>query len=359
MKWGFKRMMIYRKKALLMKMRIRIPALCILFVFHPFMGFPQTQDRKSATFSISVNLVKVPISIFDESGRMITDLKSENFRVWEDRTLQQIRSFGLDTNPASIVMLLDTSMSEEKDKGKIRDAAREFTKALSPGDRVSVITFDDQVRLLMDWTDDMKKVRKKLGDLNPGFRTALYDAMYLAANEQLKDIEGRKAIILLTDCLNNFSRIGFQDASLEIIRSQASLYVVSKTVLMRKEARKNRNVNILDDIYRRMFGEDQNYIDEFFKKKETEMADLAEKTGGRCFFPEDYGQVKHNYAEIAREMKSVHFLTYVSSQELPPDSYHAITVEYLKPFSKINYRKGYYYLPGKPQHPQILEPAFK
>jgi Ca-activated chloride channel family protein len=339
-------------------MRIHILTLFIFFAFSPCAGLSETQDKASAPFSVSVNLVKVPISIFNEKGQMITDLRKEDMRVWEDQSLQQIRSFGIDSMPVSVVMLLDTSTSGKKERNKIRDAAREFTRSLSPGDRVSLITFDDQVRLLLDWTEDMNKVRKKLGKLESGLRTALYDAMYLAADEQLKDIEGRKAIILLTDCLNNQSLVGFQEASLKIVQSQASLYVVSKTALVRRDAKKERRVIMLNDIYKKLFGEDENYIDQFFNRKETEMADLVDKTGGRCFFPEDYDQIKDNYSEIAREMKTKYFLTYVSNQDLPPDSFHEISIEYLKPFSKINYRKGYYYLPENPQQPEILRPSF-
>ena len=339
-------------------MRIYILTLFIFFAFRPCAGLSETQDKTSTPFSVSVNLVKVPISIFNEKGQMITDLRKEDVRVWEDQSLQQIRSFGVDSMPVSVVMLLDTSKSGKRERNKIRDAAIEFTRSLSPGDQVSLITFDDQVRLLLDWTQDMNKVRKKLGQLQSGLRTALYDAMYLAADEQLKNMEGRKVIILLTDCLNNQSLVGFQEASLKIVQSQASLYVVSKTSMVRKDAKKEHRVIMLNNIYKKLFGQDENYIDEFFNRMETEMADLADKTGGRCFFPEDYDQIKDNYSDIAMEMKTKYFLTYVSNQDLPPDSFHEISIEYLKPFSKINYRKGYYYLPVKLHQTGILRPSF-
>jgi hypothetical protein len=102
---------------------------------------------------------------------------------------------------------------------------------------------------------------------------------------------------------------------------------------------------MLTDIYRRLFGDDENYIDEFFKRRETEMTELAERTGGRCFFPADYGQIKGVYAEVARELKSKYYLTYVSNQKLLPNSYHRISIEYLAPSSRIIYRKGYYHEP--------------
>jgi Ca-activated chloride channel family protein len=320
-------------------------ALTLLLLSFSTVSRPEAQDTRTSDFSVSVNLVKVPISVFDGQGNIVTSLRSTDFRVWEDQSPQEIRSFGLDTNSVSVVLLLDTSMSEKSELKKIKEAAEGFVDALTPGDRVSLITFDDEVNQLLNWTDNMKQVKKTLGKIRPGLRTALYDAMYIAAKDQLEGIDGRKAIILLTDCLNNQSSINFSDAALTIVQSQASLYVVSKTVMVREQARNQRRVVMLTDIYKRLFGSDENYIDEFFNKREAEMTDLAEQTGGRCFFPTDYDQIKHVYTEVARELKSKYFLTYVSNQRLAPNTYHRISIEYLEPASKVIYRKGYYFEP--------------
>jgi len=72
---------------------------------------------------------------------------------------------------------------------------------------------------------------------------------------------------------------------------------------------------------------------------------LSEKTGGRCFFLKDYRDLTDIYTQVARELKSKYYLTYVSNQALLPDSYHGISIEYLEPASKVVYRKGYYYQP--------------
>jgi len=310
---------------------------------------PQAPERQNpATFSVSVNLIKVPISVFDVNGAMVHDLRRADFVIYEDRVEQQIRSFGVDRNPVSVVLLLDTSATVEKELKKIKEAAEAFAMALSKEDRISVIAFADEAVRVLDWTDNEKLVRKAVQKLQPGWRTALYDAMFMAADEQLRGIEGRKAIILLTDMLNNQSSVGFHDAALSIVQSQASLYVVSKTIMVREAAKKQRRVIWLSGIYRRMFG-DENYIDEFFRKRETEMKDLAEKTGGRCFFPTDYDQIPGAYKEVAEELKSKYYLTYVSNQTQPPNSYHSITVDYLLPASKVTYRRGYYFEP-RPIH---------
>jgi Ca-activated chloride channel homolog len=322
-----------------------MPALSILFILLAAQSRPAVQDSNTPIISVSVNLVKVPVSVFDSQGNLVSNLRREDFRIWEDQAPQQIRNFGIDMNPVSVVLLLDTSMSSKTELRSIKQAATEFADALAPEDRISIIGFDDDVYRALDWTDDMKKVRKALGRLRSGGRTALYDAMYFAAYDQLKEIDGRKAIILLTDCLNNESSTSFHKASLTIVQSQASLYVVSKIALVMEQARNERRVLMISDMLKRLYGDSEDYIGEFFKKKEMEMVELSEKTGGRCFFLTDYDQLKNIYVEVARELKSKYYLTYVSNQRLEPNSYHRIAIEYLEPTSKIIYRKGYYYKP--------------
>jgi Ca-activated chloride channel homolog len=331
-------------------MWLKILASAVLLSFFAAQSRPALpQDKNAAVISVSVNLVKIPISVFDGEGNLVPNLRGEDFRIWEDQAPQHIRSFGLDVNPVSVVLLLDTSLSGKTELKKIKEAATEFAEALSPEDRISIIGFDDEVYRALDWTNELKKVRKALGKLRSGGRTALYDAMYVAASDQLKGIDGRKAIILLTDCLNNQSSVGFHDASLAIVQSQASLYVVSETATVREQATHERRVVMIADILKRMFGNDEDYIGEFFSKRESEMSELSEKTGGRCFFATDYDHLKNIYSEVARELKSKYYLTYVSSQMLLPNSYHRISLEYLEPSSKIIYRKGYYYQP-QPVH---------
>ena len=334
-----------REIATIKPMYIRWIASAVLFLLVAAQSRPATQDTNIPTISVSVNLVKVPFSVFDLKGNLVSDLRREDFQVWEDQAPQQIRSFGLDMNPVSVVLMLDTSMSEKSEMKKIKAAAEDFAEALSGDDRISVIAFDDEVYRALDWTNDTGKVRKALGKLHSGVRTALYDAMYYAANEQFKEIEGRKAIILLTDCVNNQSSVSFRDVSLSIVQSQASLYVVSKTAIVKEQAKRERRVIMISDILKRLFGNDEDYIDEFFRKREGEMSDLAEKTGGRCFFLTDYRYLKDIYAEVARELKSKYYMTYVSNQVLLPDSYHGISIEYMEPATKVVYRKGYYHQP--------------
>ena len=322
-------------------------ALAAVLAALPIAGQEATDGKRhqvGTTFAVAVNLIKVPVSVFNEKGAPLPDLHAGDFRIYEDGVPQEVRNCGIDRAPVSLVLVIDTSATVEKELKKIKQAAREFVSALAPEDRIAVIAFSDEAVRVLDWTPNGRAVHKVLRELESGVRTALYDAMFMAADELLRGIEGRKAVILLTDGLNNQSRVSFERAAKAIVQSQASCYVVSKTAMVRKDAMKQRRVVWLNSVYRRMFG-DSNYIEEFFKKREAEMIELAERTGGRCLFPADYDQIGSAYGEIARELKSKYYLTYVSNQQMAADSYHRITVEYLPPAGRLVYRQGYYHQP--------------
>jgi Ca-activated chloride channel family protein len=332
--------------------RMRIVRMVLLAGCVCIWAYSQAQDQpRVPTFSVSVDLVKVPITVFGLNGAPVQNLDRNDFRIYEDGERQQIRNFNIDKNPASVVLLLDSSSTVAKEWKQIKEAAEGFSEALTKGDRISVITFSDDVQLVLNWSEDTRQVRKSLNKVQLGLRTNLYDAMLEAAQDQLKDIEGRKAIILLTDFLNNQSLVGYQEAAQAIVQSQATLYIVSKTMMVREAARTQRRVVILNDIYQRLFG-DVDYIDEFFTKKEAQMTELAEKTGGRCYFPISYNQIRDVYKQVAQELRNQYYLTYVSESAKARNSFHRITVEYLPPSSKLIYRKGYYFKPDPVFNPR-------
>jgi Ca-activated chloride channel family protein len=324
-----------------------------LALFYPAVA---QSDADTAYFSATTNLVKVPISVFDEGGLMAGELRKEDFRLWENQTQQEIRSLGVDASSISVLLVLDTSPSSRSELARMKTAALTMAQRLGRNDRVSIITFDENVNLILDWTTDTGRVRRALNGVRSGLRTALYDAMYLAATEQMRGVEGPQAIVLLTDGLNNHSRVNFEEAAHAIAKSQASFYLVSQTAMVREQARQVRRVIIVEDIYKQMFGVELNYVDDFFDKREKAMAELAESTGGRAFFPQDYNSIRNVYAEIARELRNKYYLTYVSNQPLTPDTWQRITVEYLRPASEVLYRRGYYYQPEIPR--RAFGPAF-
>jgi VWFA-related protein len=168
------------------------------------------------TVKIETNLVTVPVIVSDHSDKYIADLKQEEFTVYEDGVKQEISFFETVTTPFHVVLLLDTSASTQEKLGQIQQAAIAFTTQLQTADRVKVISFDDQIRDLCDFTSDRAVLQWAIRDTRPGHGTKLYDAMRAGLNA-LQRIKGRKAIVIFTDGVDSFSDRETYDRNVRMI----------------------------------------------------------------------------------------------------------------------------------------------
>ena len=150
------------------------------------------------TIKIDTNLVTVPVIAVDANGMYIGDLRQEEFTLTEDGVAQQIAFFGKVSMPFHVVLMLDTSSSTQDKLRLIQQAAFTFVQQLQPGDRVKVISFDDQVRDLNEFTNNRETVRAAIDGTKSGSGTKVYDAMELALNT-IRRIQGRKAIVMFSD----------------------------------------------------------------------------------------------------------------------------------------------------------------
>src|SRR5205085_7738215 len=156
------------------------------------------------TIKVETNLVTVPVVVSDRSDKYIPDLKQEDFTLFQDGMKQEISFFETVTAPFNVVLMLDTSASTQEKLSQIQRAAIEFTEQLQREDRVKVISFDDQVRDLCDFTSDRSVIQWAIRATRPGQGTKLYDAMRTSLNA-LQRIKGRKAIVIFTDGVDSFS----------------------------------------------------------------------------------------------------------------------------------------------------------
>ena len=157
------------------------------------------------TVTVDTNLVKLPVVANDRGGRYVPDLKAEDFNVSEDGAEQKVAFFATVTEPFNVVLMLDTSASTTVEKlRQVQDAAVAFTEQLRPGDRVKVISFDDELRALSDFTGDRAALAAAIRSTRAGKGTRLYDA-FDRAYHALRRIKGRKAVVMLTDGLDSYS----------------------------------------------------------------------------------------------------------------------------------------------------------
>lgn len=147
---------------------------------------------------LSASLVQVPAIVTDRSGKFVSDLSRDEFTVSEDGKRQEISVFGALRQPFNAVLLLDTSNSAQDRLRAIQGAAVDFTKQLRPGDRMMVISFDNEIRQLTNFSEDRQELQDAIRGTESGFGKLLYEAVAKAL-EQLKNVEGRRAVILFSD----------------------------------------------------------------------------------------------------------------------------------------------------------------
>jgi Mg-chelatase subunit ChlD len=150
------------------------------------------------TLKTDTDLVTVPVTATNAGGLYITDLRKEDFTISEDGVTQEIAVFGKVAAPFHVVLMLDTSSSTQDKLRLIQQAAIAFVQELQPADRVKVISFDDQVKDLNEFTNNRDLLRRSIEGTRSGQGTKVYDAVELALNT-IRKIRGRKAIVIFTD----------------------------------------------------------------------------------------------------------------------------------------------------------------
>ena len=182
------------------------------------------QDQE--TLKIDTNLVTVPVIASSPNGKYITDLTKEEFKLTEDGVPQQIAFLATVDAPFHVVLLLDTSGSTQEELPLIQRAAIAFVDQLGPADKVKVISFDDSVHDLNDFTSDKALLTAVISKTTSGQGTKVYDAVERALNH-LRTVSGRKAIVIFTDAVDWHSdRATFDDTLKKLDESGVIVYPI-------------------------------------------------------------------------------------------------------------------------------------
>ena len=159
---------------------------------------------------VTPQLMRVNASVTDHHGRAIAGMQLSDFAVYEDGAERKIVNVTPTTEPFNLVLLLDVSGSVEERIDFIRKAARDFLNTASPQDRISIISFRDDIQIISGFSTDRSMLSKKLDDIDAGGATALYDALGYILSDTLKPLRGeRTAIVILSDGDDNKSFVPF------------------------------------------------------------------------------------------------------------------------------------------------------
>jgi len=175
---------------------------------------PANGNDESEVIKVETNLVTMPVSVLDREGRFISGLQQKDFQIFENGAEQKIDYFRSVEQPFTVIMLIDVSPSTEFKIDEIQDAAMAFVDQLRPGDRVAVIAFDEDVHVLSPVTGNRNQLRRAIHEARFGDGTSLYEAVDYVIEDQLRQIDGRKAVVLFTDGVDTTSRRANYDSTL-------------------------------------------------------------------------------------------------------------------------------------------------
>ncbi|HEX5704999.1 MAG TPA: VWA domain-containing protein [Pyrinomonadaceae bacterium] len=311
---------------------------------------------------VDTTLVTVPVSVLDRQGRFIPNLKREDFTLLENGNEQSIAFFETAEKPFTVALVLDTSASTQFKLSEIKAAALEFAKQLRPQDRVLLVTFNSEVLLLTDPTNDLELIAQTIEEfVHSGTATRLYDAVNLTIAERLNRIKGRKAIVLFTDGVDTASQQASYQSTLEQVEElDALIYPVQYDTsdYMRAMQGSGQGTVTTTTTRRGIFGSSsstQTYsapanngaplpgtTKEDYDRANLYLHALADKSGGRLYQANDTRQLADSFSRIAEELRRQYTLGYYPKTASVADGERrAIRVRVRQPNLAVKARNSY------------------
>lgn len=291
----------------------------------------------------NVRLVDILFSVVNRRQKFVTDLDQADFKVSEDNQLQQIRFFSRQTDlPLRIALLLDTSNSIRERLTFEQDAAVNFLYNVMRPDRdqAFLMTFDAEPEIILDYTNDMDKLRDTIQAQRAGGGTALYEAIIKASDKLAKapltknaDPDVRRILVVISDGEDNLSGHTRVDAIEAAQRAGTVMYPVSTSTEWVSADPSN-------DMQKRM--------DRKIMKNEGDkvLEAFADETGGRAFFPYHVDDVAQSFLDIGTELRSQYSLAYIPINGISDGKYRKIKIELVnRKGLEVRTRKGYFATP--------------
>ncbi|HEX5734381.1 MAG TPA: VWA domain-containing protein [Blastocatellia bacterium] len=373
----------------------------ILFIASAVGALSQQSSRdgeQDDDVKLSSTLVQVPTVVTDRAGRFITDLAKNEFVVFEDGKRQEVSIFTAIKQPFNAVLVLDTSNSAEDRLHAIQNVAAGFARETGSDDRMMVISFDNEVRQLTDFTSDRQELEAAIKSTEAGFGKLLYEAV-VRALEQLREREGRRAVILLTDGVDMRSIEATAESTLRLAEETgAVVYIVRFDTRwwIESEARRQKaaepqskvpfsidgriplppdfggpdptptgfpkvraprievgpragpRVTVIDGpnakprtINEPPPDEITANLDKLYGEADKFLQTITTRTAGRLFQAETFDDTRSAFAAIADELRNLYMIGYYPATERRDGKYRKIKVEVARKEVQVRARPGY------------------
>jgi VWFA-related protein len=256
--------------------------------------------------SVAPQLMRFTASVTDRNGRAIGGMRESDFTVWENGVERRVTNVAPANEPFNLVLLLDVSGSVEERMDFIRKAARDFLRTTSPQDRISIISFRDDIQVISDFSTDRRMLSKKLDEIDAGGGTALYDAIGYVLSEPLKRLRGeRTAIVVMSDGDDNKSFLPFPailDALSESGALVYPLYVPSGLIPESSVPKPEITIDPLRTRYLTLT-----------TRADEEGRKLAAASGGIYYPIRRLEDLQKAYDDVVAQLRSAYTITYASN----------------------------------------------
>lgn len=310
---------------------------------------------------VNTTLVTIPVSVMDRDGRYVPNLQKEEFRIWEDGVEQDVAFFQSVDKPFSVVLMLDTSPSTQFRLEDIQDAAITFVNQLRSDDKVMVVSFNNDIKILSEFTTDRNKLQRAIQRSKTDDGTRLYDAIDMVINQQLSRVQGRKAIVLFTDGVDTTSRrASYESNVMDAQELDALIYPVQYDT----SGDMNSNnyppmgqIDIWGQILGGIFGGGRRRGGGGGSPRGTARSDyevgnqylreLANSTGGRQYPADSLQNMSYAFANVAEELRRQYSIGYYPKRPPQPGQRRQIRVRARQPNLAVRARDSYIFNPNQ------------
>ncbi len=282
-----------------------------------FVALAAIGQDEPATFRSDTRLVVLHATVVDSKGRLLTDLKRESFKVFENGVAQQLRLFRREDVPVSLGLIIDNSGSMRNRRPQVEAAALAMVKASNPKDEVMVVNYNDEAYEDVPLTSDIKKMEEGLSRIDARGGTAMYDAISMTMDRlKEKGKRDKKVILVITDGNDNASVTKLEQLVRKAANSEIVIHIIG--ILDAEERREAR-------------------------KAKRAVEQIATATGGLFYFPEDLSQVEKISLEVAQDIRNQYVLAYSPSVQALDGTFRQIKVTAGGPNRPtVRTRTGYY-----------------
>ena len=277
---------------------------------------PQAQTAPGFAISVTVPVVSVDVVVTDNNGNYLRDLKKENFRISEDGTVQTITNFSPSEAPITIVLLLEFSkLGYQFFTYNARSWAAAFLGNLKPNDWVALETFNMRSSVDVDFTHNRDEIMQGLYTMvyPPFSESNLFDSLSDVL-DRMKDVKGKKAVLVLASGIDTFSRMTLDQTLKRIRETDATIY----TIGVGEQFFMNQAPGA--------FGQQLTYI-----QAQNQLKTFAAMTGGRSWLPRFDGEIPSIMQDVTQSLRNQYSMAYSPTNETLDGKYRKIKVELLAP----------------------------